>query len=94
MAQIAKRTADVPGAGRMAVLNARAAQEHDAFLGASALARRQEGFREPVEDDRRRGRGSTLNPSGRFEPISRHVFDDGWQTIDELPAFRTEVQVE
>jgi len=94
MTQIAKRTAEAGSAGRLAVLNARAAQEHDAFLVTSSLARRQEGFREPVEDDRRRGRGATLNPSGRFEPISRHVFDDGWQTIDELPAFRTEVQVE
>ncbi|MEF2070498.1 PA0069 family radical SAM protein [Consotaella aegiceratis] len=44
--------------------------------------------------DRRRGRGAGVNPSGRFEPMSRHVFDDGWQTLDELPAFKTEVQVE
>jgi len=38
-----------------------------------------------------RGRAAVTNPSGRFEPISRHVFDDGWQTIDELPPFRTDV---
>ena len=41
-----------------------------------------------------RGRAANTNPSGRFEPISRHVFDDGWQTIDELPPFKTEVYEE
>lgn len=44
--------------------------------------------------DRRRGRGAGVNPSGRYEPISRHVFDDGWETLEELPPFKTEVQVE
>ncbi|MCF6321851.1 MAG: PA0069 family radical SAM protein [Rhizobiaceae bacterium] len=43
---------------------------------------------------RRRGRGSLSNSSGRFEALSRHVFDDGWQTLDELPAFKTQVQSE
>ena len=44
--------------------------------------------------DRRRGRASAINPSGRFEPQTRHVFDDGWRSIEELPPFKTEVQVE
>jgi DNA repair photolyase len=26
--------------------------------------------------------------------VSRHVFDDGWNSLEELPPFRTEVQVE
>jgi DNA repair photolyase len=47
-----------------------------------------------VADDRRRGRGAGINPSGRFEPQSRHVFDDGWESLEELPPFKTEVQVE
>ncbi len=47
-----------------------------------------------IADERRRGRAVGLNPSGRFEPISRHVFDDGWQTLDELPPFKTEVTAE
>ena len=47
-----------------------------------------------VRDERRRGRGAGVNPSGRFEVLSRHVFDDGWSTLDELPAFKTDVQVE
>ena len=38
-----------------------------------------------------RGRGATLNMSGRFEPLRRSLFDDGWQGLEELPAFRTEV---
>ncbi len=49
---------------------------------------------ERIRDTRRRGRGAGVNPSGRFEPISRHVFDDGWQAFDDLPPFKTEVQVE
>ncbi|MEM6464175.1 MAG: PA0069 family radical SAM protein [Pseudomonadota bacterium] len=58
---------------------------------ADALAARS-GVR--IEIDRRRGRGAGINPSGRYEDHSRHVFDDGWETIEDLPAFKTEVQVE
>ncbi len=47
-----------------------------------------------VDAERRRGRGAGVNPSGRFEPVSRHVFDDGWDSLEDLPPFRTEVQVE
>ncbi|NMG41091.1 PA0069 family radical SAM protein [Chelativorans sp. ZYF759] len=47
-----------------------------------------------VGNERRRGRGAGINPSGRYEPISRHVFDDGWDSLEELPPFKTEVQVE
>ena len=52
----------------------------------------QSGVR--IGDDRRRGRGAGVNPSGRYEPTSRHVFDDGWESLEELPPFKTEVQVE
>ncbi|MEO0545685.1 MAG: PA0069 family radical SAM protein [Pseudomonadota bacterium] len=47
-----------------------------------------------VTEARRRGRAAGINPSGRFEPVSRHAFDDGWQILDELPAFQTDVTVE
>jgi DNA repair photolyase len=47
-----------------------------------------------VDVDRRRGRGAGINPSGRFEPQEREVLDDGWQTIETLEPFKTEVQVE
>jgi DNA repair photolyase len=52
----------------------------------------QSGMR--VRPERNRGRSAGINPSGRFEPVSRHVFDDGWNSLEELPPFRTEVQVE
>ncbi len=48
----------------------------------------------PVDAQRRRGRGAESNRSGRFEPTSRHLEDDGWGTLDVLPPFKTEVQVE
>lgn len=47
-----------------------------------------------IEIDRRRGRGAGLNATGRFERTVRESFDDGWQTLEELPPFKTEVQVE
>ena len=47
-----------------------------------------------IGEDLRRGRGAGINPSGRFEPLTRHVFDDGWETIEDLPPFKTDVQVE
>ncbi len=47
-----------------------------------------------IAPDRRRGRGATLNQSGRFEALSRDGFDDGWGSLDELPALKTEVTLE
>ena len=47
-----------------------------------------------IENKRRRGRGAQSNQSGRFEAEARVAFDDGWQSLDELPPFKTEVQVE
>ena len=52
----------------------------------------QSGMR--VGGDRRRGRAAGINPSGRYEALARHVFDDGWSSLDDLPVFKTEVQVE
>ncbi|NLH81011.1 MAG: PA0069 family radical SAM protein [Phyllobacteriaceae bacterium] len=43
---------------------------------------------------RRRGRGAASNPSGRFERERRVDFDDGWDGLDELPAFQTSVTIE
>ncbi|MEA2927573.1 MAG: hypothetical protein QOG38_1 [Hyphomicrobiales bacterium] len=47
-----------------------------------------------VDRDRRRGRGTASNASGRYEPTARIAFDDGWQSIEELPAFETTVTEE
>jgi DNA repair photolyase len=46
-----------------------------------------------VEFERRRGRGAISNASGRYEPVTRVAFDDGWRSLDDLPRFMTEVQV-
>ncbi|MAN60642.1 MAG: radical SAM protein [Parvibaculum sp.] len=42
----------------------------------------------------RRGRGARSNSSGRFEPLSYAAFDDGWETIEEQSALKTEVSDE
>jgi DNA repair photolyase len=47
-----------------------------------------------VDRDRRRGRGTTSNATGRYEPLARVVFDDGWQNLDDLPPFKTSVTVD
>jgi DNA repair photolyase len=47
-----------------------------------------------VDGDRRRGRGAHSNASGRYEPLARVAFDDGWQSLDELPPFKTSVTVD
>ncbi|MEP3048617.1 MAG: PA0069 family radical SAM protein [Roseibium sp.] len=47
-----------------------------------------------LSEDRRRGRGAALNKSGRFEPLSREAFDDGWDSLDDLPELKTNVQDE
>jgi len=47
-----------------------------------------------VGRERRRGRGSSSNASGRYEPLARIAFDDGWQNLDELPPFKTSVTVD
>jgi len=47
-----------------------------------------------VERERRRGRGTLSNASGRYEPLARVSFDDAWQGIEELPPFKTTVTVD
>jgi DNA repair photolyase len=47
-----------------------------------------------VHNERRRGRGSLSNASGRYEPLARIAFDDGWQSLEDLPPFRTSVQTD
>jgi len=47
-----------------------------------------------VDLERRRGRGAVSNASGRHESLARFAEDDGWNSIEELPPFRTQVQDE
>src|SRR3569623_1511338 len=42
-----------------------------------------------IDTARRRGRGAQTNASGRYETEARAAFDDGWQSLDELPPFKT-----
>jgi len=72
-------------AGQAAFAPANTADIADAMIVSSGLR---------IEVDRRRGRGAGLNPTGRFEASQRETFDDGWQSLEELPPFKTEVQVE
>ena len=44
-----------------------------------------------VDRERRRGRGTVSNSTGRYEPLARIAFDDGWQGLEELPPFQTSV---
>jgi len=47
-----------------------------------------------VDAARRRGRGAQSNATGRFEPLAAIAFDDGWQSIEDLPPFKTEVAID
>jgi DNA repair photolyase len=47
-----------------------------------------------IDRERRRGRGTASNVSGRYEPLARVAFDDGWQGLEELPPFKTTVTVD
>src|SRR5271167_3363162 len=47
-----------------------------------------------VDRERRRGRGAHSNASGRYEPVARVAFDDGWQGLEQLPPFKTSVTVD
>src|SRR5215475_995785 len=47
-----------------------------------------------IDRERRRGRGAQSNASGRYEAEARVAFDDGWQSLDELPPFKTTVSLD
>lgn len=47
-----------------------------------------------IDRERRRGRGAQSNVSGRYEAEARTAFDDGWQSLDDLPPFKTTVAVD
>src|SRR5262249_7666136 len=52
------------------------------------------GFDADVSLARRRGRGAQTTATGRFEPRVLVAFDDGWQSIEDLPPFKTEVAID
>jgi hypothetical protein len=54
----------------------------------------EDDFRPGVNAERRRGRGAVTNPDGRFEPYTRSLEDDGWDSLADMPPFKTEVSFE
>ena len=47
-----------------------------------------------IEGARRRGRGAQSNASGRYEAEAKVAFDDGWQSLEDLPVFKTSVGID
>ena len=47
-----------------------------------------------IDSERRRGRGARSNRVGRYESELREAFDDGWESLGELEAFKTQVHAE
>lgn len=52
------------------------------------------GFGAPLSPGRTRGRGAQTNMSGRYESFQTVPFDDGWDSLEDLPPFKTSVQIE
>lgn len=61
---------------------------------ASAFASSFAELEVAIDRERRRGRGAQSNVSGRFEAEARTAFDDGWQSLDDLPPFKTTLAVD
>ena len=74
----------------------RAAARHDVRprVRPRSISRRRADGEVAVEAARRRGRGAQSNASGRYEPVARIAFDDGWQSFEELPPFKTTVTID
>jgi len=51
-------------------------------------------FDSAIDRERRRGRGTLSNASGRHESLARVAFDDGWQGLEDLPPFKTSISVD
>jgi DNA repair photolyase len=47
-----------------------------------------------IDKQRRRGRGTQSNTSGRYEPYKSAAFDDGWQSLEDLAPFETTVTID
>lgn len=86
-----------PRTSRGARIMGRLAEERDRPMPTPRVAAQDAAAGEggtQVDETARRGRGALSNAAGRFEPAARVLFDDGWQSLDELPPFRTQVTEE
>ena len=63
-------------------------------LPSDPRSRAEESVGTHVGAERRQGRGAQSNASGRYEAEARVAFDDGWQTLEELPVFETSVGID
>jgi DNA repair photolyase len=61
---------------------------HDTPPASGAFAEAQVGR------ERRPGRGAQSNASGRYEAQAHVAFDDGWQSLEDLPVFETSVAID
>src|SRR4029077_5449961 len=64
------------------------------FDAHAQVAQIAEGAATRVAAERRQGRGAHSNASVRYEAEARVAFDDGWQSLEELPAFETSVGID
>src|SRR5215510_4749925 len=69
----------------------RADADASSTLAAARAPAEASGAAPLVDAERRRGRGARSNQVGRFEPHARESFDDGWDGLDGLAPFKTEV---
>src|SRR3954469_18487477 len=81
-------------AGDYVIVMAHSSTQRSPPAPAPSVAPAGEFLGTAVDRERRRGRGTLSNASGRYEPTARIAFDDGWQSIEELPAFETTVTEE
>ena len=67
-----------------------------AAVASPPIDRRRPDLRsyQPVETERRHGRGATANPDGRYEPLRSEQVFDGWDLGEEPQPIRTEVTLE
>lgn len=47
-----------------------------------------------IDEERRKGRGARSNRASRFDSLDVEAFDDGWDTLGSMSAFRTSVRTE
>ena len=63
--------------------NIETVKAHEAYMKTSVIAEGRDTSADALRhSSHNKGRGATLNPSSRFDKHSRHVFDDGWQSLD------------
>ena len=55
---------------------------------------RLQGIGQTVDEERRRGRGARSNRASRYDSQKPETFDDGWETLGTLDAFKTHVSRE